>query len=234
MEMEEDLREQGWSMLPNVLSAAEVEHWQAELEQLRTARNALAHRESGYGLRGILRACPEIARVVGSEAFLGRIGLQASAAWQPVRGILFDKLPGANWKVPWHQDRTLAVAERQELPALRGWSRKEGVWHVQAPVSVLERMVTLRLHLDPCGRDDGPLQVLSRSHRNGILSPLAIQECLAAGSPAVLTAPAGSGLLLRPLLLHASTCAAAPRRRRILHVEYSADPAPAGLTWACF
>jgi hypothetical protein len=28
----------------------------------------------------------------------------------PVRGILFDKVPGANWKVPWHQDLSIACA----------------------------------------------------------------------------------------------------------------------------
>jgi hypothetical protein len=29
-----------------------------------------------------------------------------------VRGILFDKQEGANWKVPWHQDVTIAVKDR--------------------------------------------------------------------------------------------------------------------------
>ena len=35
-----------------------------------------------------------------------------------VRGILFNKLPGANWKVPWHQDCAIAVRERKDMP---GW-----------------------------------------------------------------------------------------------------------------
>ncbi len=28
--------------------------------------------------------------------------------------ILFDKIPDANWNVPWHQDVTIAVQERVE------------------------------------------------------------------------------------------------------------------------
>jgi hypothetical protein len=31
-----------------------------------------------------------------------------------VRGILFNKLPTANWKVPWHQDCTIAVREGKD------------------------------------------------------------------------------------------------------------------------
>jgi hypothetical protein len=48
-----------------------------------------------------------------------------------VRGILFDKLPGANWKVPWHQDCVIAVHERMDSPGWEPWSVKEGVAHVR-------------------------------------------------------------------------------------------------------
>lgn len=38
-----------------------------------------------------------------------------------VRGIIFSKLPGANWKVPWHQDWTIAVRERRGAPGGGPW-----------------------------------------------------------------------------------------------------------------
>lgn len=40
----------------------------------------------------------------------------------PVRGILFDKIPGANLKVPWHQDVTIAVQEKIEAEGFGPWS----------------------------------------------------------------------------------------------------------------
>src|ERR1700679_3803052 len=43
-----------------------------------------------------------------------------------VRGILFDKTEGSNWKVPWHQDVTIAVDRRVEVPGYGPWSVKEG------------------------------------------------------------------------------------------------------------
>src|ERR1700760_4405744 len=33
-----------------------------------------------------------------------------------VRAILFDKTPGANWKVAWHQDLSIAVKRKVEEP----------------------------------------------------------------------------------------------------------------------
>jgi len=36
---------------------------------------------------------------------------------------------------------------------------------------------------------------------------------------------------MRPLLLHASSAAAAPARRRVIHLEYAASALPGGLEW---
>ena len=38
----------------------------------------------------------------------------------PFRATLFDKAPGSNWLVAWHQDRALPLVERVEAP---GWGR---------------------------------------------------------------------------------------------------------------
>jgi hypothetical protein len=39
-------------------------------------------------------------------------------------------------------------------------------------------------------------------------------------------------MLMSPLLLHASSAAAFPDRRRVLHLEYSAARLPGDLAWA--
>jgi hypothetical protein len=36
---------------------------------------------------------------------------------------------------------------------------------------------------------------------------------------------------MRPLLLHASSPAREPVRRRVVHLEYAADPLPGGVEW---
>ena len=45
---------------------------------------------------------------------------------RPVRVLYFDKNPDANWAVPWHQDRTIAVAQRIDVPGYDMWSVKAG------------------------------------------------------------------------------------------------------------
>ena len=68
----------------------------------------------------------------------------------PVRAVLFDKQPGANWALGWHQDRTIAVRQKCELPDFGPWSIKAGINHVEPPFQFIEKMVTLRAHLDDC------------------------------------------------------------------------------------
>ena len=75
--------------------------------------------------------------ILGEKAFL-------------VRGILFDKTEGANWKVPWHQDVTIAIKDRVDIDGFGPWSIKQGVQHVQPPAYVLQKMLSVRIHLDDC------------------------------------------------------------------------------------
>ena len=54
-----------------------------------------------------------------------------------------------------------------EVEGFGPWSRKSGLLHVAPPMAVLERMVTLRVHLDDVGHGNAPLLVALRSHRLG-------------------------------------------------------------------
>jgi hypothetical protein len=80
-----------------------------------------------------------------------------------VRILAFDKTPETNWGVPWHQDRTVAVKRRVEADGFGPWSVKAEVPHVAPPQALLEAMFSLRLHLDDCGPDNGPLKIISGS-----------------------------------------------------------------------
>jgi Phytanoyl-CoA dioxygenase (PhyH) len=151
-----------------------------------------------------------------------------------VRVVAFDKTPGANWFVPWHQDRTIALRERPAaLPEGYGaLTVKNGEVHVEPPVALLAGMVTLRIHLDDCGEDNGPLEVipgvglderLDRATIAGITESATARLCLAAR---------GDILAMRPLSLHRSQWARVPAHRRVLHLEYGPPTLPAGLTWA--
>jgi ectoine hydroxylase-related dioxygenase (phytanoyl-CoA dioxygenase family) len=149
-----------------------------------------------------------------------------------VRGILFDKTPDANWKVAWHQDLSIAVADRAEVSGYGPWSMKSGVTLVQPPIEVLQQMCTIRLHLDACDATNGPLKVIAGSHRNGILNDTEIATCVRRQQATVCEVPRGGAVLMRPLLLHASSAAERPGHRRVVHIEFCSAQLPAALEWA--
>lgn len=137
-----------------------------------------------------------------------------------IQAIAFDKTPATNWKVAWHQDLMFPFAAAVVAPGFDLAARKAGVDFARPPQAVLEELLAVRLHLDPCDATNGPLRVSPGSHRLGILPS---GDCAAraklAGETACL-ADGGEAILLRPLLLHASSQAAVPGHRRVLHFVY--------------
>lgn len=149
----------------------------------------------------------------------------------PVRALFFDKTPGANWSVAWHQDLSIAVAERIETAGFSGWSIKEGIVHVQPARNILEGMVTMRLHLDNCDAGNGALRVIPESHLRGKLEECEIARWTEDKPAHICEIPRGGVLLMRPLLLHSSAQATNPSHRRVIHIEYASDELPGGLKW---
>lgn len=163
---------------------------------------------------------------------VGRIaaGLLGAPA-RPVRAVLFDKTSNANWIVAWHQDRTIVVRERIEVEGFAPWSTKDGLLHVAPPISVLEGMVTLRLHLDDCDDDNAPLKIALGSHRLGHV-PAAEAAAKAESLPSfVCHARAGDVWAYSTPILHMSERSRGSGRRRVLQSDYAAAELPGGLVW---
>ena len=196
---------------PAMLDAAakSLDQW---LGQAAGSRNLLAH-----------PPCREMA--IQLKARLCRKGL-LDASSVAVQCTLFDKTPERNWLVALHQDTSIP-ASADGMPAVI----KEGEPYVQPPIDVLQSLLAVRVHLDDCGADAGPLRVVPGSHRAGRLDPDEAQALRAAHGDTVCTAARGDALLMRPLLLHASSRAKSPVRRRVLHFLFGPPGLPHGLAW---
>ncbi|MGF7147828.1 ectoine hydroxylase-related dioxygenase (phytanoyl-CoA dioxygenase family) [Sphingomonas zeicaulis] len=165
----------------------------------------------------------------------GAIGAIASdllgAAARPVRLILFDKTQATNWSLGWHQDRTICVAERREVEGFGPWSIKQGLRHVAPPFAILAGMATLRIHLDDVPETNAPLLIAPGSHRAGIVAEPEIDRVVQAHGQFACLAAAGDVWAYATPILHASSAAAQPGRRRVLQVDYAAIDLPGGLEW---
>jgi ectoine hydroxylase-related dioxygenase (phytanoyl-CoA dioxygenase family) len=222
--MVERVEVDGYAMVPDFLDASRVRSLTSALDENVTAtagrggrRNLLDEpvvRELAYS--------DEIRRLVspilGDDAFV-------------VRGILFDKTEGANWKVPWHQDVTIAVKHRVEIDGFGPWSTKQGVLHVQPPDHVLQKMLSVRIHLDDCPATNGALRVIPGSHRNGKLAETAIAGVIQGRVAVTCEMRPGGALLMRPLLIHSSSASETPAHRRVVHLDYANVALPDGLSW---
>ncbi len=226
----ERLQEHGFAIVPEVLTAETLGEAISEIES--ALRSAGAAARGDYAMRHFFHSVPAVRALAEMSVVRQLVEPILGPNCFVARSIFFDKTEVANWKVPWHQDLTIAVAARVEVPGFTAWSVKDGVMHVQPPVALLERMLTVRLHLDDCDPENGPLQVISGSHKTGRLDAESIAHWKGRQPPAVCALSRGGAVLMRPLLLHASSAAITPKHRRVVHLEFASEPLPDGLSWA--
>lgn len=184
-----------------------------------------------YAARNVLQVWPRAGEIWKKPSLREALRAMLGADFGLVRALYFDKPPGHSWTLPWHKDLTIAVRDNN-LPStsFEKPTRKAGVPHVEAPVWLLERMLTARIHLDDVSDENGPLRVVPGSHRAG-------KDMSGFGTPQTLHARAGDVLLIRPLVAHASgrSHEDTSRHRRILHLEFASDPVlPDGYEWHDF
>ena len=221
----------GFAVVADVIDASAVGRLVAELEGLEVGVAASRRAGRAYGVRDLLNVLPSARGLANGDELRSLVVPLLGEGARVVRGIFFDKHGGANWKVAWHQDLTIAVRERVEVEGFGPWSVKGGVPHVQPPASVLEGVLALRLHLDDADEANGALRVVPGSHRHGRLGPQDIELLKARRGVVTCAVRRGGAMLMRPLLVHASSSAARPSHRRVLHFEYSSSNLPGGLRW---
>jgi len=175
---------------------------------------------SRAGIRHVLRN-PAIAALAQHPTLLGIVRNVMEPTARAFRAIFFDKSASSNWLVAWHQDISLPLRHRKEVPGWGPWSEKAGVTYAQAPASRLGRLLALRVHLDDSTQRNGPLRVLPRSHRFGVLAADEVQDLARQLTPFDCIVQRGGVLAMRPLLVHASSKSIDASSRRVLHVEYT-------------
>jgi ectoine hydroxylase-related dioxygenase (phytanoyl-CoA dioxygenase family) len=208
---------QGFVIMPRVLSTGEIFALLVALADLKSSRTRA-------GIRHVLRH-PAVSAIANDHRILALAKEILGGEAFPFRATLFDKSPESNWLITWHQDTALPLQTKHETPGWGPWSMKDGVTYAHAPASALQEVLALRVHLDASTEENGPLRVLPGTHNMGVLSDDAISELATKTAAIKCLAPAGGILVMRPLLIHASSKSqAGAGSRRVLHIEYAARP----------
>src|SRR3954463_15945296 len=184
----------------------------------------------GAGTRNLLRLpwCRALVQRIKTRLARSHI---LSSSFVAVQCTLFDKNLGRNWLVALHQDLSIPVKSRVNHDSLKAWSEKEGEHFVQGPLEILETLLAVRIHIDDCGVDNGPLRVVPGSHLRGRITDSAARDVRAVLGEKQCVAETCDAVLMRPLILHASSKATIPSRRRVLHVLFGPSSLPHGLEW---
>ena len=233
----QELQQRGCFLYRALLDDVAVAQW---LDRCTSAFDSedsgmLRSRGSLYGSRSLLRVLPtvvELAHGCGLRPFIDEV---LGRGWGVVRGLFFDKPPERSWTLPWHRDRTIAVAAHANVEHFTNPTVKAGIPHMVAPQWLLERMLTLRIHLDEVTDENGPLVVLPGSHRCEVTD----DELVLSGEGSMLPihCQAGDVFVMRPLLAHTSLLSSpsTSRHRRTIHLELApSDILPAPLEWHDF
>jgi hypothetical protein len=75
------------------------------------------------GIRNLEKKFGSIARVAAAPSVLSIAAALLGATPRLVRALYFDKTAERNWFVAWHQDRTVALSRRLEMPGLGPWTQ---------------------------------------------------------------------------------------------------------------
>jgi ectoine hydroxylase-related dioxygenase (phytanoyl-CoA dioxygenase family) len=210
-----DVQEQGFAIESYVVSQAEITQLLDELQVANLPR-------SRAGIRHALQH-PSVARIARDTRLLALAQAILGSKAIPFRATLFDKSPLSNWLVAWHQDTALPLQYRREVVGWGPWSLKDDVIYAHAPASALTQVLALRLHLDDSRAENGPLRVLPGTHLQDVLTDEEMSALAGKISPVECTVNTGGVLLMRPLLVHASSKSRSELPRRVLHIEYAAQ-----------
>jgi len=212
----EIIQKQGYAIIPGILESNEVNRLLDELSRVDLLR-------SRAGMRHAMKL-PAVAALAQDARLIGIAREALGAEAFPFRATLFDKTPSANWLVVWHQDTALPLRERRETLGWGPWSVKDGLNYAHAPASALSQVLALRVHFDDSTSENGPLRVVPRTHTLGVLTDDQIHELSTTVAPVDCLVPIGGVLVMRPLMVHASSKSHSEIPRRVLHIEYAASP----------
>ncbi len=220
--IKQSLADNGYAVIPGVIRGQDIDRISNELSTLPADK---------VGSRRLLNAdwCMALAELLASDSRLRTLlPLDACA----VQCTSFVKTIDSNWLVSLHQDLSIPVAERIASPQWSGWSDKEGETFAQPPIAVLDQLVAVRLHLDDCNEQNGALRVVPGTHRLGRMDSTRAAHERHAHGERIVSVPTGGVMVMRPLLLHASSKISIELQRRVLHFVYGPPNLPNGARWA--
>ena len=151
----ENVSENGFTIIEDMFSQNEVENILQEIE-IYSENNSKNNKL--FALRCFLLEIPTLKNILLNEKITSLLSVFGEN-YKIVKAIYFDKPKTANWLVNWHQDLTISVKEKFEIEGFSKWlpkeNYKESYFSVQPTQKYLDNLLTIRIHLDDCTKENG-------------------------------------------------------------------------------
>lgn len=220
----------GFTIIENIYSPKEIESIIETVGNANQANPLFRRTDDLFAIREFLKQVPEVGQIVFNDQLRKIIKAIFGSDYFAVKSIYFDKPKQSNWFVAWHQDLTITVDKKADTAGYGSWTNRLNQNSVQPPLSLLESNFTIRIHLDDTDSGNGALKVIAGSHREGIQRADEINWETSAET--ICSVKAGSIMIMKPLLMHASSRSTNDKQRRVVHIEFSKADLPNPLTWS--
>ncbi len=223
------LEDEGYSIIPPIYSESEILSIGKMISELEVECLAVIKSKDLFAIRQLFNEIPALKKLVFNKNLLALIqALPSENKFFISKAIYFDKPKDSNWFVAYHQDLVINVSERKEIVGFKNWTNKRDQIGVQPPLNYLKRTVTLRIHLDDTDKTNGALRIIPNSHKKGVIR--------SGNTPDIsdeirCDVKRGGVMLMKPLMLHASSRSKGNSKRRVIHLEFCDLDLPHPLIW---
>jgi ectoine hydroxylase-related dioxygenase (phytanoyl-CoA dioxygenase family) len=232
----DDVRRQfasdGFFVINEIFTGDEVEMLLQTISNADASNDTFRQNGDLFAIMQFVKAIPQIQFQIINQRLGHLIARLFGNDYFIIKSIYFDKPEKSNWFVPYHQDLTISVDKKNDYPGFGPWTVKQGQFAVQPPLEILVDNFTIRIHLDDTDQTNGALPVVARSHAKGVYRSEDIDW--SAEREVICDVQRGGIMLMKPLLLHASSRTTSNRRRRVIHIEFGRKLLPEGLNWSEF
>ena len=225
------LETNGFSVIPAIYTDAAIAEMIDCIESVSTnsQSESFIKTKKLFAIRQLLIHVPTLERYLFNDQFLQLLESIAGKDYFLSKAIYFNKPKDSNWFVPYHQDLSISVDRKTQTKNYTNWTFKRGQFGVQPPLSILEKTITVRIHLDDTDEYNGALKVIPQSHLQGICRVQT--KNLTKESERICRVEKGGIMLMKPLTFHASNRTLNDRQRRVIHLEFCNQELAEPLEW---
>lgn len=225
-----ELNNNGYSVIEDVYLDIEVQSILSAIEAVDQSKDTFRKSSELFAIRQFLKEVPVAFDLIFNHNLKQIINEVMGDGFFVVKSIYFDKPASSNWYVSYHQDLTISVDKKMVIEHYGPWTVKQNQYAVQAPVELLENIVTIRIHMDDTDENNGALKVVSGSNNKKIYRPETINWEVE--KEEICKVKQGGIMLMKPLTLHSSGRTINNKKRRVIHIEFSNLELPSDLQWS--